>query len=503
MSLREQRSIVSGKEITVSFGGADVVKAVDIDLFGREIHAIVGENGAGKSSLAKVLAGVYQARLGTIELYGEPIKFDSPRDALKRGVALIHQEPHTFGELDVAENIFIGHHPKRWRLVSWSDVYQRAQAILDDLALDLNPRAAVGGLSVAHQQMVELASAMSHDAEVWIFDETTAPLTPKEVDELFVVMRRLRDRGCAVAMVTHHLEEVFEIADRITILRDGEKVAELKPSETTPSEVVQIMVGRELSGEKFVGQGVEGEVVLGVNGISGHGFTDISFSVKAGEVVCLAGLVGAGRTEVADAIFGINQLFGGHVVFCREQVLRPSAEKSIQMGVAYVPEDRRKHGLLMPLSITFNSTLSFLSKLSQRGWVKKERLNEETTALTKRMNLACRTLEQPVEELSGGNQQKVVLSKWLMTQPRLLILDEPTRGVDVGAKHEVHQLIRDQADGGMGVLMVSSDLTEVLALADRVLVMRSGRIAAEFMGSEVTQEQIMFAATGKELAIGA
>ncbi|HEY3779923.1 MAG TPA: sugar ABC transporter ATP-binding protein [Fimbriimonadaceae bacterium] len=498
----ERRSCtVEAADITVTFSGVDVLKSVSLELKPGEIHAITGENGAGKSSLAKVIAGVYRPRLGRILLDGEEISFKNPREALRHGIALIHQEPLTLPDLDIAENIFAGHHLVKAGLVDWRSLYARADALLAELGVTLDPHAKVGTLSVAQQQMVELASALSQDAMVWIFDETTAPLTPKEVEELFKVMRALKERGCAIAMVTHHLEELFLISDRITVLRDGEKVAEKATAETNISEIVQLMVGRELSSEKLHAEsGSAAAPFLAVHNLSGPGFHDVSLDVRPGEVVCLSGLVGSGRTEFARALFGITRATAGSIQLGGAEVMITSPRAAKQMGIALVPEDRQHDGLLMPQAIAFNATLARLSKLCRSGWLNRKKLEQASMGYAERLRLAYRGQDQPVMELSGGNQQKVVISKWLMTEPKLLILDEPTRGVDVGAKHEVHKLIREQAEQGLAVLMISSDLPEVLALSDRILVMHAGTVVAEIEGKSATQEQVMFAATGQGAA---
>lgn len=490
------RQRLRASSITVTFGGVDVVAGVDLDLREGEIHALVGENGAGKSSLAKAISGVYRARKGTIELDGAEVSFRNPREALDAGVALIHQEPLSFPDLTVAENIFAGHPPKRAGLVDWRAMRARTKELLDTLAVDLDPDANVGSLSVAQRQQVELACALSHDAKVWIFDETTAPLTPKEVEELFAVMRKLQQRGCALLMVTHHLHEVFAVADRITVMRDGTKVAAKATKETDEAEIVRLMVGRELAEEHFAA-GNPGEPILTVKDLSGPGFAEVSLEVRKGEIVGLAGLVGAGRTELARALFGITAPSSGQVFFEGKPVAARSPEQAMRLGIGLVPEDRRNDGLLMPQSIAFNATLANLRKLCRSGWLNLRRIETETVDAVERLHLAYQSHGQAAGELSGGNQQKVVLSKWLMTQPKLLILDEPTRGVDVGAKHEVHTIVRELAAQGMGVLMISSDLPEVLALSDRVVVMRQGRVAAELAASEASQEAIMFAATGQ------
>jgi ABC-type sugar transport system ATPase subunit len=402
--------LVAARGVTVSFAGVDVLKSVDLDLRGGEVHVITGENGAGKSSLAKVLAGVYQPRLGSVEVDGVSVKMPNPREALRHGIALIHQEPLTFPELTVAENILVGHHPKKGGVVDWRGVNRQAQGILDSLGLNLRARDAVSGLSVAKQQMVELACALSHKPRVWIFDETTAPLTPKEAEELFVVIRRLRDEGCAIAMVTHHLDEIQSIADRVTVLRDGVKVAERLASEVSVDEIIRLMVGRDLASERFAKSGAEGATVLELKGLSGLGFADVSLSVRRGEVVCLAGLVGAGRTELARCLFGITRPTAGQIFL--DGVLRRigSPQQAIKCGIGLVPEDRQHDGLATILSVSFNATLARLSELSRGGFLSGKRLGERTSFFAQRFGLVFRSLEQPVEQLSGGNQQKVVLS---------------------------------------------------------------------------------------------
>jgi len=485
---------VSG--LTVTFGGNDVVTNVDLELRAGEIHALTGENGAGKSSLAKVIAGVYQPRLGNLEVEGRSVRFRNPREALHAGVALIHQEPLTFPDLDVTENIFAGNHLMKGPIIDWPACRNRAKELLATLGVDLDPKASVRGLSVAQRQLVELASALAHDAKVWIFDETTAPLTSKEVAELFVVMRKLRDQGCALVMVTHHLHEIFEVSDRITVLRDGKKIAERNTAETDQREIVQLMVGRELDEERFAGV-KPGDVLLELIDLTGPGYQNIDLNVRQGEVVGLAGLVGAGRTELARSLFGITMPSAGQIILSQNEVSFHSPKEAQSKGIALVPEDRINDGLMMPQSISFNMTMPNLGRLSRWGWVHEEETRESTSNFAKKLGLVFRGIDQPVSELSGGNQQKVVLGKWLSTDPVLLILDEPTRGVDVGAKHQVHKMIRELADQGLGVLMISSDLKEVLTLSDRIAVMRGGRIVAEMPADGATEEAIMLHATGE------
>jgi len=451
--------------------------------------------------MGKLIAGVYRPTGGVISIGGVERTLGSPRQAMELGVALIHQEPLTFPDLNVAENIFVGRQPVNGlRQVDWKSMAQRAGELLASLGVNLDPKAKVRGLSVADQQMVELAAALSQNAKVLILDETTASLTPKEVAELFVIVRRLRDQGCAIAFVSHRLDEVFEICDRITVLRDGEKVGERIPTESGIPEIVRMMVGRELSLEKLaVANQGKGEIMLEVDNLA-HGtiFSGISFNVRKGEIVGMAGLVGAGRTDVARAIFGITQPSAGSVRINGAAVKIGNPKEAMSNGLALVPEDRQHHGLLMPTSIAENACLAILRSLSKAGWVNRREIVRRATEYVGKLRIASRDVNQPVRDLSGGNQQKVVLSKWLMTEPKVLILDEPTRGVDVGAKAEVHRLMRELADSGLAILMISSDLQEVLSISERVLVMREGHLVRTFEVGEATQENVMLAATGQE-----
>jgi rhamnose transport system ATP-binding protein len=485
----------------MAFAGVEVLKGVDIDLRPGEVHGLIGENGAGKSTLGKLVAGVYKPTGGTLSISGVERHLANPRQAMELGVALIHQEPLTFPDLDVAENIFVGRQPtKALRRVDWKSMAQRAAEVLSSLGVKLDPKAKVRGLSVADQQMVELAAALSQDAKVLILDETTASLTPKEVEELFVIVRRLRDQGCAIAFVSHRLDEVFAICDRITVLRDGEKVGERIPKESGVPEVIRMMVGRELAGEKFAFvDRTNTEQVLEVRGLTqGSIFVDVGFSVHKGEIVGIAGLVGAGRTDVVRAIFGITRPTAGEVRICGSLAKIASPKDAMAHGLALVPEDRQHHGLLTPASVADNACLAILRSLAKAGWVNRREIAKRANEYVGKLRIVLRDIEQPVQDLSGGNQQKVVLSKWLMTQPKVLILDEPTRGVDVGAKAEVHRLMRELADSGLAILMISSDLQEVLTVSERVLVMREGRLVRSFAPGDATQETIMLAATGQE-----
>ncbi|MFM7321044.1 MAG: sugar ABC transporter ATP-binding protein [Armatimonadota bacterium] len=483
--------------LTMRFGTVDVLSDADVDLFPGEIHALVGENGAGKSTLAKILGGVHRPRAGRIVVDGTEVSFHGPRDAASRGIALIHQEPLTFPDLSVAENIFIGRQPRRGGRVDWAQMRREAARLLDALGVSLDPAAPVRGLSVADRQMIELAAALSVDAQVLLLDETTASLTPGEVGRLAEVLRRLKSEGKAIAFIGHRMEEIFAFTDRITVLRDGHVVGRAKTAETSVDEILRWMVGRDVL-EVDGGSGREfGEPLLEVSGLARRPrFEDVSFSLRAGEIVGLAGLVGAGRTDVVRAVFGLDPVDSGVIRIAGETVQIGSPSEAMRRGLALVPEDRQQHGVLMPWSIEDNASLAILPRLAKRGWCDDAAARAEAGRSAERLGVKMRGLEQPIRELSGGNQQKVVLGKWLSTLPKVLLLDEPTRGIDVGAKAEVHRVILELAAQGMAVLMVSSDLPEVLALSDRVLVLRAGRLVAEFARGEATPERVIAAASG-------
>jgi rhamnose transport system ATP-binding protein len=494
--------IVRTYDIYMAFEGVNVVKAVNLDLYPGEVHALVGENGAGKSTVLKIIAGIYRQRAGTIEVNGRPAEIPNPQAAAGLGIALIHQEPLAFPDLTVAENIFVGAEPQRARgkWLDWPAMYRRSQQLLASLGLDLDPRTRMRGLSVADQQMVDMAAALAQNARVLLMDEPTASLTPNEVERLFAIIRKLRDEGAAIVFISHRLEEVFAIAGRITVMRDGEVVGERDPRETNAQEIIRLMVGRPLQALFEKPQGAApGEVLLEARGLTCKGrFEDISFQVRAGEIVGLAGLVGAGRSDVAQALFGILALDGGAILVNGRRAGIKSPRDAMAHGLAYVPEDRQHQGLLMPISVTRNISLPTLPQFAQLGWLRGRGETEAAQDYVERLRIVLRQVEQPVAELSGGNQQKVVLSKWLLSKPRIMILDEPTRGIDVGAKAEVHRLMGELASQGMAILMISSELPEVLAMSDRVLVMREGRLVATLDTSQLSAESVMLAATGQE-----
>jgi rhamnose transport system ATP-binding protein len=485
------------------FGGVVALDGAALEVTAGEIHALLGENGAGKSTLLKALAGVHPLDDGTVLLDGETFRQGSTRLSREQGIAVIYQEPSLFPDLTLAENVFVGRQLTSSRKVLWKQMRRDAAELFSQLGVALDPDRRAKGLSIADQQIVEIAKALSLNARVIVMDEPTAALSAMEVERLFSIARRLRDRSAAVVFVSHRLDEVFALCDRLTVMRDGKTVATARVSECTVSDVVRWMVGRELTELFPKAETVVGDVVLNVAGLTSSGqFHDVNFSVKSGEVVALAGLVGSGRSEVARAIFGVDSYSSGRVDVRQRALPKGNCQAAMDAGVAMVPEDRRLEGLFMSTSIKRNATVAMLGRLRRRGLVDRRRESDLATTWASNVQLKYASIEDPVERLSGGNQQKVVLAKWLATEPTLLIIDEPTRGIDVGTKAEVHRFLSQQAANGLAVLMISSELPEVLGMADRVLVMREGEIIAEFSRADATQERIMTAATQTRCAVG-
>jgi rhamnose transport system ATP-binding protein len=485
-------------DIYKSFGSTRVLEGVTLPLFPGEVNSLMGENGAGKSTLVKIMAGLHLADQGAIRMDGHEVLFRSTAQAQHAGVSVIYQEPTLFRDLSIAENVFMHRQPKTpYGWIDYAAMNSAVSAHLKQLGVSLRPEDPVLGLSIADQQIVEIIKALTFEAKVLIMDEPTAALSVEEVKRLFQVVERLRGKGVAVMFVSHRLEEVFAISQRITVMRDGRVVGSGPVKEWTTDEVIRKMVGRSLEA-LYPKEKVEpGKVVLRVRDLRRAGvFKDISFEVRQGEIVGLAGLVGAGRSEVARAIFGIDPLDSGEVSVSETTLRNHTPQDAMAAGMGLVPEDRQQQGLVMEMTATRNVTLTVLHQLRRFGLVSGEKERQIAARWTQRMLLKGH-IEEPVNILSGGNQQKVVLAKWLATEPRLLIVDEPTRGVDVGAKSEVHRTLGQLAKEGMAIIMISSDLPEVIGMADRVLVMHEGKLTAELSRSEATEEAIMFAATGQ------
>jgi ABC-type sugar transport system ATPase subunit len=502
------------EQITKSFPGVLALQDVSLEVHPGEVLGLVGENGAGKSTLMKILSGVYQPDSGEIILDGKPVVLHSPRQAQDLGISIIYQEFNLMPNLSVEENVFVGREPNAGKVVRWRQLRKQTTDLLDQLGVRLNPGAIVRSLSVAEQQMVEIAKALSLNARLVIMDEPTSALTDTEVTALFAIIRGLKERGLAVIYISHRLEEIFTICDRVTVLRDGQLAGDLPIAEATPDRIVRLMVGRPLM-DLFRPEEAERRLeilaerspapVLEVRGLGRTGtaqdpsaivLEDVTFSLRPGEIVGLAGLVGSGRTEIARAIFGADEYDCGEILVDGKPIRIRSPREAIRLGIGLVPEDRKLQALVLSLAIRENLALSLLDRLSRFGIV---RLGAER-ALARRMVSALQvrtpSIEQKVLNLSGGNQQKVVIAKWLALHPKILIMDEPTRGIDIGAKAEVHGLMHQLAADGVAILMISSELPEIVHMSDRVLVMRQGRIAGELQRAEATQEAIMTLATG-------
>ncbi|GAA4514104.1 MULTISPECIES: sugar ABC transporter ATP-binding protein [Nonomuraea] len=485
--------------VSKSFGAVRALREVSLELFAGEAHALAGENGAGKSTLVKTLAGVHRPDSGQVLLNGEPVVFHNPADAQRAGVAVIYQEPTLFPDLSVAENIFMGRQPRTsLRRIDRRAMRARSAELFARLGVTVDPEQPARGLSIADQQLVEIAKAISRDARVLIMDEPTAALSGNEVARLFSVVEALRGQGCAVLFISHRLDEIFSLCQRVTTLRDGAWIASEPVGGLTHDDLIRRMVGREL-GALYPKQDTEaGAVALRVERLTREGvFTDVSFEVRRGEIVALAGLVGAGRSEVARAVFGIDRWDAGAVHVDGRPLPAASPTAAMAAGLALVPEDRRQQGLVMELSIERNIGLTGLRSLRRGLTISRAAERDRARDWAVRLRLKFAGLGDGVGVLSGGNQQKVVLAKWLATGPSVLIVDEPTRGIDVGTKAEVHRLLSELAGQGIAVLMISSDLPEVLGMADRVLVMHEGRITAEIPRAEATEESVMSAATGR------
>jgi rhamnose transport system ATP-binding protein len=501
-SVEAKAAVLQIRHISKRFDTTQALDDVSLDLYPGEIHALMGENGAGKSTLIKIMTGVYHQDEGQMLLDGKPIRVGNSVDAQAYGIAAIYQEPMVYPDLNVAENIFITHR-SRGIIVNWRKMYRDAERILAKLDVKLDVRMPARGLTLAAQQTIEIAKAISLNVRVLIMDEPTASLSAHEVEQLFKLARSLRDQGVSIFFISHRMEEVFEIADRVTIFRDGKWISTRPRAEMTREKAIHDMVGRKI--EEFFAKsaGQRGELLMSVRGLNKENvFSAMNFDVYSGEVLGFAGLVGSRRTDVGLALFGVEPADSGEIVLDGKVEKIHSPEQALRKGIAYMTEDRRKLGLTMPMSITSNITLPMLRQyLSRFGLILRR--SEEATAEHYRERLSIRTpsLQQQVAMLSGGNQQKVMLSKWLNTRPRILILDEPTRGIDVGAKAEVHQIINELAAQGLGIILISSDMPEIMAMSDRVLVMREGRQMGIFPRQEATQEIILTAAMGQNYGV--
>jgi ABC-type sugar transport system ATPase subunit len=504
MSANLQREPTDGtflrmESISKAFPGVRALKDVTFEVARGEIHALVGENGAGKSTLMKILTGALPRDEGRIILRGEPVEISAPSVAQVLGISMIHQELSLIPYLTVGQNIYLGREPRARvpGLIDWPTLYSQAQQLLNRLNLDVDARAEVQGLSIAQQQMVEVAKALSLNADLIAMDEPTSALTERETEVLFDVMQSLKAQGVSLIFISHRLEEVFQIADRVTVLRDGQFIGTNPVAELNEDQVVRMMVGRDLGNMYPKAETQRQEVVLeAINLRDGRELHGVNLKLHRGEILGVAGLVGAGRTALAETLFGIRPAVGGEVRLEGRPVKINSPGEAIRLGMGFVPEDRKLQGLFMNMAVRENIVLSTMDQVAGWGFMNFAKADRLAAEFVKKLDIRTPSLRQRVRNLSGGNQQKVIIARWLTLRPRVLILDEPTRGIDVGAKAEIHALMSQLAQDGVGVLMISSELPEVLGVSDRILVMHEGRAAGEFTRDQATQDDIMRAATG-------
>lgn len=491
--------------IEKSFPGVHALNQCQFELRPGEVHALVGENGAGKSTLMKVLAGVYAKDAGHILVKGKEVVIPNPRAAQQLGISMIHQELNLMPHLTVAQNIFIGREPRQnvRFVLDEKKINEQAQRLLEMLHLNLDPRTKVSDLTVAKQQMVEIAKALSFNSEVLIMDEPTAALTDTEIEDLFRIIRQLREKGVGVVHISHRLEELKQISDRITVMRDGHYIDTVQTKDVTIDRIISMMVGRTIyEATPEVPENPSQEVVLEARRLNrSRVIKDVSFNLKRGEILGFAGLVGAGRTEVARAIFGADPVDSGEVYVQGKKVHIKSPTNAVAHGIGYLSEDRKRYGLTLKMDVESNIVLAAFSKfLGWLGWVNNAKTHETASHFVQALSIRTPSLQQRVNNLSGGNQQKVIIGKWLTADTNILIFDEPTRGIDVGAKSEIYHLLNDLAKQGKSIIMISSELPEILRMSHRIVVMCEGRITGELSSAEATQEKIMTFATQREVA---
>lgn len=496
--MMERDTILSVHKLVKSYSGVTVLKGVDIDFRRGEVHALVGENGAGKSTLIKSISGAIRPDSGIINIDGEEFTHLEPLQAIEKGVGVIYQELNLVPPLSVAENIFLGHPILNGILLDKKEMARQSREIFDRFGLSIDPNEKVSNLTVAYMQLVEIAKSISRKAKVIVMDEPTGPLTLAETEILMKLIAQLKENGITIIYISHRLEEIFAISDRVTVMRDGEKIATLNTADTNRQELIALMVGRKMEEVYPERKGGLGEVALELDHVYGNGDRDISFQVRQGEIVGLAGLVGAGRTELAQVIFGAAKLEKGEIRVFGEKVNITSPSVAIDYGIGLIPEDRKIHGLLQEYAIGWNISLPIIKRLSKATIVDRKKESETIDNYMGTLRVKSTGPRQKVKFLSGGNQQKIVVSKWLATDSRILIFDEPTRGIDVGTKQEIYRLMNELAEQGMAILMISSDMEELLGMADRLVVLYEGEQTGEIARKDYTQDRVLTLAMGKD-----
>jgi ABC-type sugar transport system ATPase subunit len=495
MANRSDETLLSVEGLSKSYGGLQALDGVKLDVRKGEVHAVVGENGAGKSTLMKILGGAVRRDAGTVVFKGKPVDFRDPREAIAAGIAVIHQELSVLPKMNAIENIYMGRMPSSGGKVLWRKLEEDTRKLLSRVGLDMDPYLTMDEISISQRQLVEIAKALSIDSSVIIMDEPNSSLSSGETEKLFEVIQSLKRDGISVVYVSHKMDEVLRISDRITVFKDGRYAGTIESAGATADDVIRMMIGRELTREYIPSSSI-GPVVLEAKGLCGKGFKDVSFKLRRGEVLCLAGLVGAGRSEVMRAIFGAEPRESGEIEFLGKRVRFRSPREAVENGFAMVQEDRKRLSLFMNLDILTNIGMARMPRL--RKWMSLDyaALKALAARYMKGLSIKAKSVEESVSDLSGGNQQKVVLARWLATEPKVLILDEPTHGIDIGAKSEIYELVRRLAAEGVAILLISSELPEVIAMADRVLVMHEGRVAADLGRESVDELTIMSFATG-------
>ncbi|MGN1319555.1 MAG: sugar ABC transporter ATP-binding protein [Acutalibacteraceae bacterium] len=490
--------ILEMKGIQKFFSGVHALKSVDFELRAGEVHALMGENGAGKSTLIKVLCGIHKRDAGTIKYFGKEVNFSDISESQAAGISVIHQELNMMNHLTVAQNIYIGREPKKGIMIDDAKMEREAKALFDRIGVNIDPSVKLGTLTVGKQQMVEIAKAVSHECKLLVLDEPTAALTQPEVEELFKIMNDLRDKGIGMIYISHRMDEINRISDRVSVMRDGEYIGTLITKETTKDEIVKMMVGRVIYGDKKEKSTVseDAEVVLEVKHLChGNDVKNVSFKLHKGEILGFAGLMGAGRTEVARAIYGADKKDAGEIYINGKKVDISTPEQAVKNGICYLSEDRKRYGLLLIKSVAENSALASIDNYVKFGWINDKKIEEDAEKVNKLLKTKTPSMGQQLKNLSGGNQQKVIVARWLLKNSDIFIFDEPTRGIDIGAKSEMYELMEDLAKQGKAIIMISSELAEIQRLSDRVVVMCEGKKTAELDIADATQEEIMKYAT--------